>query len=167
VNFAEAPYQQSDSRAIELIWGMRRDQDSNQVVGAVKTSVNGCIAFPNIYQHQVSSFELVDRSRPGHRKILALFLVDPENRIRSTTEIPPQQDHWIRPEVHGILSQNEVRTKVALPAEMIDMMVDKMDNLMTLEEAKAYRERLMDERTAFADVVDECHFCTQFNFCEH
>ncbi|KAG8985302.1 hypothetical protein FRB90_004794, partial [Tulasnella sp. 427] len=167
VNFAEAPYQQSDHRAIELIWGMRHDEDSNQVVGAVKTSVNRCIAFPNIYQHQVSPFELVDRSRPGHRKILALFLVDPEQRTPSTANIPPQQDHWIRPEVHNILAQNEARTKVALPAEVVDMMVDKMDNLMTLEEAKAYRESLMNERTAFVDVVDKHHFCTQFNFCEH
>jgi len=36
-----------------------------------------CIAFPNIYQHRVSPFELRDKSKPGHRKILAFFLVDP------------------------------------------------------------------------------------------
>ncbi|KAG8939526.1 hypothetical protein FRC04_006251 [Tulasnella sp. 424] len=167
VNFEGAGYEQSDSRGIRLTWGLEYGGPSNQVVGAVKTSVNRCIAFPNIYQHQVSSFKLVDPTKPGHRKIVALFLVDPENRIPSTTDIPPQQTHWTREAIHEAFVKDNHRMKVPLPVELVDMVADRVDNVMTLAEAKAYREELMDERTAFVDVVDEQHFCTEFNFCEH
>ncbi|KIO21963.1 hypothetical protein M407DRAFT_28450 [Tulasnella calospora MUT 4182] len=160
VNFESAGYEQSDNRGV--IGG-----PSNQVVGAVKTSANRCIAFPNIYQHQVSSFKLVDPTKPGHRKIVALFLVDPENRIPSTSDIPPQQSHWTHEAVFEALVENNNKKKVSLPVELVNMVADQVDNTMTLEEAKAYRLELMDERTAFVDVVDEQHFCTEFNFCEH
>lgn len=140
---------------------------SNQVVGAVKTLPNRCIAFPNIYQHRVSSFKLVNPTQPGHRKIVAFFLVDPENHIPSTIDIPPQQIHWTRETIHEALVKDNHRMKVPLPVELVDMVADRVDNVMTLAEAKAYREQLMDERTEFVGVVDEQHFCTDFSFCEH
>ncbi|UPK99846.1 hypothetical protein LCI18_010781 [Fusarium solani-melongenae] len=43
------------------------------------------------YQNRLGPFELADKTRPGHCKMLALFLVDPMNPIISTTIIPPQQ----------------------------------------------------------------------------
>ncbi|KAG9048186.1 hypothetical protein FS837_000532 [Tulasnella sp. UAMH 9824] len=167
VNFEGAGYEQNDNRGVMLTWGMEYGGLSNQVVGAVKTAVNRCIAFPNIYQHQVSSFKLVDPTKPGHRKIVALFLVDPEHRIPSTSDIPPQQSHWAQEAIFEALVQDNHKMKVSLPVELVDMVADRVDNVMTLEEAKAYRLELMDERTAFVDVVDEQHFCTEFNFCEH
>jgi hypothetical protein len=54
------------------------------------------IAFPNVLQHQVQPFELADPTRPGTRKILVLFLVDPGLRVTSTSTVPPQQLHWLR-----------------------------------------------------------------------
>lgn len=72
-------------------------QECNQYLGATVTSQNLCLAFPNVYQHQVSPFELVDKTKPGFRKILVFFLVDPNHRIPSTTDVPPQQAHWIKP----------------------------------------------------------------------
>ncbi|KAG8943130.1 hypothetical protein FRC04_003210 [Tulasnella sp. 424] len=158
-------YEQSDDRGIKLTWGLEEGAGSNQVVGAVKTSADRCIAFPNIYQHQVSSFKLIDPSKPGHRKIVALFLVDPEHRIPSTTDIPPQQAHWTREAIFDSINTNKI--KVPLPVELVDMVTDCVDNVMTLGEAKIYREQLMDERTAFVGVVDELHFAAEFSFCEH
>ncbi|KAG8931780.1 hypothetical protein FRC01_000809 [Tulasnella sp. 417] len=167
VNFEAAGYEETDDRGILLTWGMVRWGPNNQVVGAVKTSPNRCIAFPNIYQHQVSSFKLVDPTKPGHRKIVALFLVDPETRIPSTSDIPPQQSHWTREATLEALVRDNSRVKAALPVELVDMVVDRVDNVMSLAEAKAYREKLMDERTAFVGVVDDQYFCTKYNFCEH
>ncbi|KFH74129.1 hypothetical protein MVEG_01342 [Podila verticillata NRRL 6337] len=43
----------------------------------IAESEDRCIAFPNIYQHQVKPFELQDASNPGTRKILVCFLVNP------------------------------------------------------------------------------------------
>ncbi|KAG9019805.1 hypothetical protein FRB90_005953 [Tulasnella sp. 427] len=167
VNFEGAGYDQSDNTGVRLTYGLKYGGPSNQVVGAVKTSPDRCVTFPNIYQHRVSSFKLVDPSKPGHRKILALFLVDPEFRVPSTADIPPQQIHWIRQAAHEAFIKDNQGMKVPLPVEVVDMIAERVDNAMTLAEAKAYREGLMDERTSFEDEVDERHFCTEFNFCEH
>lgn len=158
------PYEQSDGKAIEKIWGLTEESQSNQVLGAVKTIPNRCLAFPNIYQHQVSPFALVDPTKPGHRKILALFLVDPENRIPSTSDIPPQQMHWAQ----TAMATSEASSAFnRLPAELHQMVAGSAEGLMSEAEAKAYRLNLMDERTAFVGVQNENWFCTDFNFCEH
>ncbi|KAG9019806.1 hypothetical protein FRB90_005954 [Tulasnella sp. 427] len=167
VNFEGAYYEQSDNTGVSMLYGLDYGGPSNQVVGAVKTSLDRCVAFPNIYQHQVSSFELIDPTKPGHRKIIALFLVDPEFPVPSTADIPPQQVHWIRQAAHEAFIKDNQGMKVPLPVEVVDMIAERVDNAMTLAEAKGYREDLMDERTSFEDEVDERHFCTEFNFCEH
>ncbi|KAG8912829.1 hypothetical protein FRC01_004877 [Tulasnella sp. 417] len=167
VNSEEEQYEQSIGEGIGLIWGLDSSELNNQEVGSVKTSTGRCIAFPNIYQHKVSPFRLVDRTKPGHRKIVALFLVDPEERIPSTSDIPPQQSHWVREAIRETLMNEESGIKVALPVELADMVADRVGNLMTLEEAKYYREALMDERTGFVDLMDERYFYTAFSFCEH
>ncbi|KAJ6184217.1 hypothetical protein N7519_005518 [Penicillium mononematosum] len=52
------------------------------------------LTFPNTLQHRVSPFSLADNTKPGHRKILALFLVDPNLRIISSANVPPQDELW-------------------------------------------------------------------------
>ena len=43
-------------------------------------------------QHAVSSFRLQDLTKPGHRRLIALCLVDPFQRMAN---VPPQQsDRW-------------------------------------------------------------------------
>lgn len=53
-------------------------------------------------QHRVSPFTLSDPTQPGHRKLLALFLVDPGRRIISTAYIPPQQQDWWWSQIRNI-----------------------------------------------------------------
>ncbi|KIO24282.1 hypothetical protein M407DRAFT_102663 [Tulasnella calospora MUT 4182] len=161
VNFEGTAYDQSDSKGMLLTWGMPTEGPCNQAIGAVKTCADQCIAFPNIYQHKVSSFKLIDPTKPGHRKIVALFLVDPENRIPSTSDIPPQQSHWTYEAIFEALVKEDHRKKAPIPVELVNMVADNIDTVMTLAEAKAYREELMVERTKFANVVDQQHFCTR------
>ena len=84
-------YEQSDHQGVREVYGLENEEALNQVFGAVPTPEGRCLAFPNILQHRVSPFRLADPSRPGHRKILAFFLVDPSERIVSTSDVPPQQ----------------------------------------------------------------------------
>ncbi|KAG8931785.1 hypothetical protein FRC01_000814 [Tulasnella sp. 417] len=163
-DFNDAQYEPNDSEGVLLTWGIKGGDSQNQLVGAVKTPPNRCIAFPNMYQHKISPFKLVDPIKPGHRKIVALFLVDPEKRIPSTSDIPPQQSHWARDALSDALLQENNRVKTPLPAELVDMVADRVDTVMTLAETKAYREEFMKERSAFAGVVDEQRFCTGFIF---
>ena len=47
-----------------------------------------------VLRHQAQPFRLADSSRPGHRKILALFLVGPFLCAIGTANVPPQQKDW-------------------------------------------------------------------------
>ncbi|KAG9010228.1 hypothetical protein FRB90_007893, partial [Tulasnella sp. 427] len=149
-------YMQDDKAGVKLTYGLDRSTKANQVLGAVETTPGRCIAFPNIYQHQVSSFELADPSKPGHRKIVALFLVDPEYTIPSTCHIAPQQSEWAQ---EAMNTSGTLFSK--LPLELWDMVSKNAQTegaLMTLEEAQQYRLELMDERSV---AVKDQSFCNQ------
>ncbi|KAG8901221.1 hypothetical protein FRB99_005476 [Tulasnella sp. 403] len=172
-HFFFEPYEQDDDQGVLMTWGMQRYKERNQNLGSVLTPENRCIAFPNLYQHRVSPFKLVDPTKPGHRKIIALFLVDPAITIPSTTQIPPQQRHWRRDAAIQSTSPdgNAVPTGRShsgdASKEALDMVMGHMERSMTEEEAKAYREELMDERTSFVANSNENYFAMTFNFCEH
>ncbi|KAH8798077.1 hypothetical protein DL96DRAFT_1781872 [Flagelloscypha sp. PMI_526] len=144
-------------------YGYDRDDDLVQTRGAVPTNAGMCLAFPNIYQHCVSEFELLDKTKPGHRKIVALFLVDPNNSIPSATTVAPQQATWFREKVHEDVSS----VIGSLPAELKDIIVTNVDNLMTRIEAEEIRLELMKERSTFVGVYNEEVMGAKFNFCEH
>ncbi|KAG8706765.1 hypothetical protein FRC09_002239, partial [Ceratobasidium sp. 395] len=137
-------YERHDKRGCRLTWGMSRDDPCVNELGAVITCQDRAIAFPNIYQHKVSSFELKDKSKPGHRKIIALFLVDPAIPRPSTTRVPSQQQEW---RSAALLSNKTLRR--ALAPEIMDWINLLAGGTMTLKEAKSYRLELMDERKAF------------------
>ncbi|MFM9368567.1 DUF4246 domain-containing protein [Streptomyces sp. Da 82-17] len=84
-------YEQNDDAGMRDVYGLNDEDPLNQVLGSAATPAGRCLAFPNVLQHRVSPFRLADPSRPGHRKILAFFLVDPSQTIVSTSDIPPQQ----------------------------------------------------------------------------
>lgn len=167
-NLIEVGYEQDRHEFLQPVFGFadgRGDTDVTQFLGSVSTHEGRLLAFPNILQHRVSPFSLADRSKSGHRKILALFLVDPNLRIISSANIPPQREDWWK-ESHQTINQ---LLRGRLSAELPDMVVDGIDPIspMTMEEAKQYRLELMEERKATSDeqVVD---FETgEFNLCEH
>jgi hypothetical protein len=64
---------------------------SNQELGSVATPQGRLLAWPNVMHHKVEPFELIDPIRPGHRRCIALYLVDPHYRICSTLNVPPQR----------------------------------------------------------------------------
>ena len=126
------------------------------------TSEGRLLAFPNVVQHRVSRFRLADPARPGHRKILALFLVDPYVRILSTASVPPQQKSWWAERIR----ENEKLS--SLPTELVDHVIDDVAEFpISLEEAKEIRLRLMEERKAFVGEVEAQIQDRPFSFCEH
>ncbi|KAF4336091.1 hypothetical protein FBEOM_10027 [Fusarium beomiforme] len=92
-------YRSGDYDGIEAIFAIDSKGDKMQTLGSVMTCEGRALFFPNVYQHRVEPFELADRTHPGHRKIIALFLVDPVIPIISTGNVPPQQKHWWAEEV--------------------------------------------------------------------
>ncbi|KAG8729358.1 hypothetical protein FRC12_021032 [Ceratobasidium sp. 428] len=155
-------YEQNDERGCRLTWGISRDDPCVNELGAVVTCQDRAIAFPNIYQHKVSPFKLKDKSKPGHRKIVALFLVDPAIHRPSTTRVPPQQQEW---KSAALLSNKTLGATLA--PEIIDRVNSLVEGAMTLKEAKDYRLELMNERKAFFAHNDEKFFEVAFSLCEH
>ncbi|MFE3607114.1 DUF4246 domain-containing protein [Streptomyces goshikiensis] len=84
-------YEQNDDNGLREVYGLEDEDALNQTLGSASTPAGRCLAFPNVLQHRVGSFRLADTTRPGHRKILAFFLVDPSESIVSTSDVPPQQ----------------------------------------------------------------------------
>lgn len=135
-----------------------------QLLGSVETRQGRLLTFPNILQHRVAPFSLADRSKPGHRKILAFFLVDPHLSIISSANVPPQQEGWWseRQELVGRLLGEK------LPPELQDMVKQEFDAYpITMEEAKQYRRELMEERSTRLEEQNEKFEMDSFNLCEH
>lgn len=161
---ADISYEQSDWTWLEAIYGLQNGEPAVQVVGSVEAREGRVVTFPNILQHQVQPFKLADPTKPGHRKILALFLVDPNMRIISTANIPCQQrDWWGR----TLISSGDVLAR--LPVELREKVVKHVQDFpISMERAKQLREELMAERKAYLiDYQTENFNSVTISLCEH
>jgi hypothetical protein len=132
----------------------------NQDLGYIECNQDKCIAFPNIYQHCVYPFELKDKTKSGHRKILVFFLVDPTKYAISTKIVPFQRMDWI------LKTLSEVDFFKNMPKEIVEK-ICSYNNYMTSEDAIYYRKKLMEERKYFVDKNNEYVFEREVNLCEH
>ncbi|KAF4983933.1 hypothetical protein FDECE_17198 [Fusarium decemcellulare] len=154
-------YQQGDYSGIEGIFAIDASGSKLQNIGSVLTREGRALFFPNVYQHRVEPFELADKTRPGHRKILALFLVDPFVPIISTANIPPQRRDWW---AEGV---QKVEPFSNLPTEIREMVEQNVDFPYGLDKAKEIREELMEERRAVTEDTDDRLQRQDWSFCEH
>ena len=136
----ELPYPQSESRAVDEVYGFGDEMPYQQELGTVVTKQGRLLAFPNVYQRRVEPFHLADPTKPGYRKILALFLIDPYRPIISTANIPCQQKSWWAERVRGIGPLGN------LPLELNQKIIGMVPDPIPLEEADEQREELMEER---------------------
>jgi hypothetical protein len=124
-----------------------------------------------ISQRRISPFRLTDPTKPGYRRFIALWLVNPNVRIISTANVPPQQMDWWAGSVFRDIpeAREQARPKLPsdvfawlrehsglphLPQELIDMIneyvaADHNELPMGEEEARYHREKLVKERTDF------------------
>ncbi|KAI0779945.1 hypothetical protein C8Q74DRAFT_1367753 [Fomes fomentarius] len=156
------PYQQSDHKGYVVAYGFGRDHALNQHLGHIVAEADKCIAFPNVYQHHVDAFELADPSKPGYRKILCFFLVNPDVPILSTMDVPPQREDWVR----GALEEAPALRN--LPQELLDLVTGYVKGgVISRGEAEDHRDRLMKERSQCAFEHNRQVYEVEFNMCEH
>ncbi|KAF5680281.1 hypothetical protein FDENT_8484 [Fusarium denticulatum] len=137
--------------------------------------------------------ELDDKSKPGHRRFIALWLVDPRTRVINTGNVPPQQKSWWMESAFGGMDEESAKNipnavaklvsggeqepaglKAAaesgnpLPEELVNMVQTEADEAsmpMSLEEAKEHRLKLMDERTSYQRDAEQSWSGIQYSFC--
>lgn len=162
----ELSHEQNDYHSIGGTFAIDSEGNTLQDLGRTATPEGRLLAFPNVYQHRVAPFELADKTKPGHRKILALFLVDPHVPVISTANVAPQQEEWWFD--NNVDPREGKNNRIArLPRELQYMVRKEMDWVFSREEAKELRLELMDERTRMDEVVDGIVREAEWNFCEH
>ncbi|OBZ68435.1 hypothetical protein A0H81_11563 [Grifola frondosa] len=155
-------HQQWDYKGYAAAFGLYIAEPLNQEIGSIVTTEDKCLVFPNIYQHCVAPFGLADPTKPGFRKILCFFLVDPFTKIASTSDVPAQQTEWF------VNALEEAQALQRLPQELWDIIVGyAIEDMMSVEEAKKEREKLMKERSNMVHDQSTIVFETSFNMCEH
>lgn len=114
---------------------------SIQEIGSVKTPHGRLLVFPNILEHKVELLRLMDSTKPGHSRMLVLWLVDPDYRIMSTQNVPPQQPEWQSGAAIAILRRKRGRR---WPEEVLTIIAEKLDQMSSfpLDLAKEYRSRM-------------------------
>jgi len=160
-------YPQSVHEWLTEIFGCQNDEAAVQEVGSVLCGEGRLLTFPNILQHQVQPFKLADPTKKGHRKILALFLVDPNIRIISTANVPPQQKDWWSEEINRQMAKSG-KALGKLSTELKDKVFEDVDDFpISMDEAKALRLKLMDQRSQYVEGQQNVFKHKTFSLCEH
>ena len=126
-----------------------------QGIGNVVIYAHKCVAFPNLYQHRVQPFRLEDPTKPGHRKILVFFLVDPTQEVLSATDVAPQQREWVTEAMYHA-GQNSEFSK--LPFELLTKISSENEVAVTRSEAEKYRKEMASERAIAVDENNMTYF---------
>ncbi|KAG9515128.1 hypothetical protein KCU93_g9583, partial [Aureobasidium melanogenum] len=127
----------------QILGGSLDPPPSLQRLGSVGLPVGRLLAWPNVLHHRITPFELVDKTKPGHRSFLTLSLVDPHYRICSTRNVPPQNHEWWADEALSAA----LPTNVFIPSELIDHIDSFTDNWpISSKEATKVRRKMAKEQ---------------------
>jgi len=153
VGVTDPAYSQGADWLLSELYGARDDAALVQSRGHVETDEGLCLAWPNTLQHRVAPFSLVDSTRPGHRKILVFFLVDPDAPILSSRDVPQQQPSTITRVFRRVLPP-DIAARIAEFATF------------SKEQALAHRLCLMAQRK-FTEKAGNKIVQRHFSLCEH
>ena len=157
----EPHYEQSDDSGVMAVYGLANEGPLVQNVGSAVCVEGRALCWPNTLQHQVQPFELEDSTKPGVRKIIVMFLVDPSVRVLSTSIVPPQQLSWMQQE----MKKNQPLGG-GMPGHVQSLIVENNWDF-TWKKALEIRQELMDERKYFVVQNTRERFERVFSLCEH
>eukprot|EP00798_Chlamydomonas_sp_ICE-L_P004943 gene4943-34714_t len=92
----EAPMHVENGTESRDLYGLEYGSGLNQDLGGVVLRAGRCVSFPNVYQHKIEPFQLIEGQPAGHVHLLSLSLVHPNHKLVSTSEVPPQQLEWLK-----------------------------------------------------------------------
>ncbi|KAI9330254.1 hypothetical protein DFJ73DRAFT_858958 [Zopfochytrium polystomum] len=154
-------YGQDDYEYLQYLFGFENENSKPlQSTGSAVARGGRCVVFPNFLHHKLEPFSLQDRTRPGHRKMLAFFLVHPDAGpgVYSTRFVPPQQREWVASLLKEVLPRQ-------IPNEIVESIMKRLGTVMTADEANRFQAEISEERKItregeFADIYE-------IFLCEH
>ena len=127
------------------IYGAKDGDPVIQHMGDINLPEGRLITYPNIFQTRLLPFELSDKSKPGHIKLLTIHLIDPQRRMMSSSMVPPQRRDWWAAEVRR---RNPRLWR--LPTEVWDRIVESVeDYLIDMKEGEKIRQDFRKERAEY------------------
>lgn len=90
----QVEHEENDFIWLRQVYGLENGEPAIQHGGSIKCSVGRTMMFPSTVQHRITKFELKDKSKAGKMRALVFYLIDPNIRIISTANIPPQRLDW-------------------------------------------------------------------------
>ncbi|KAJ5634832.1 hypothetical protein N7528_002674 [Penicillium herquei] len=145
--FSEVEHEPRDFIWLKQIFGMENGEPAVQRTGSIECKVGRVVMYPSTVQHRLTKFELKDKSKAGRMRMLVFYLIDPNIRIISTANIPPQRLDWT-------LDKNwNGEDKENLAASMAKLALDNKDEKgdmpMSLSEALETRMEFLNELIEF------------------
>ncbi|KAJ1646832.1 hypothetical protein LPJ64_001716 [Coemansia asiatica] len=158
-------YVEGDRQSINLDYGLLKNPRADseiltKYIGSVNIFQGLCVGFPNLYQCKSSGFKLADPTKPGHRKMLTFYLIDPSIKIPSTEFVPPQQKSWWAERVSKTKPFRE------MPLIIREQIFDNVNFPISLEKALRIRRKMNEERDAQNRYATGTYFEQKFVFNE-
>lgn len=144
MTLGEVDHEPNDYIWLKQVFGLANGEQAIQRPGSIKCSVGRTVIYPSTLQHRMTHFELKDKSKPGFTRALVFYLVDPNIRIISTANIPPQRLDWTL-DVNG----DEENLKGTLASLALDNKDKKGPMPMSLTEALELRYKFLEEIMEF------------------
>jgi hypothetical protein len=132
------------------VFGCEQNASAVQYMGDVATKKGHLLTFSNVF-HWVLPFQLLDKTKSGHRKSLVLFLIDPHIRVILLLNVPCQQREWWAQEI-----QTQQGLFHMLPVKIQDEVICNVAGFpISIKEAKELRLELIEERKVFVQRHDQ------------
>ncbi|QIW98080.1 hypothetical protein AMS68_003598 [Peltaster fructicola] len=122
------------------------DEIPVQQTGSIRMSQGRLIAFPSILEYNLEASLVNAKLGSGHADYVLIYLVDPNYRVCSTSNVPPQQQDWWSAAIADIL------WKKGLPPELVDHILSYYEFPMSRERAEEHR-RAMSQEDAWLEIA--------------
>lgn len=143
----EIDYEPDDWVWLKQVFGLEPGDAAVQNVGRIKLKRGRVVMYPSTIQSRMERFCLKDKTKSGFARGLALYLVDPNIRIISTANIPPQRLDWTK-EVQELGPLSEEINK--FPDYVIDRVLNRKCKFpFRAEEADEFAGRMWKEAQDF------------------
>lgn len=140
----EVEHEPNDFIWLKQVFGLENGEPAIQSTGSIKCPVGRTVMFTSMVQHRYTGFELLDPTKPGYLRGLTFYLVDPNIRIISTANIPPQRLDWTLD-----IKDNGRDVTSAMAKLSLDHKNEKGNMPMSLKEAQEYRVEAAEELIEF------------------
>jgi hypothetical protein len=141
---SEVEHDPNDFIWLRQVFGLDNGEPAIQCPGAIRVVPGRTIMYPSTIQHRFTRYELKDKTKPGYGRAVVFFLVDPNIRIISTANVPPQRFDWTM----GLeSSDDELRSSMSKLA--LDNRESKGSMPLSLDEALENRGKFLQEIMEF------------------